>query len=59
ISEDNYYTKSTEFRLWLHRSKKKYFEEMTADGTCRTRFAKNIAKEDQNQVDSIGDSIDA
>ncbi|KAF9213871.1 hypothetical protein BGZ59_004711 [Podila verticillata] len=23
ISEDNYYTKSTEFRLWLHRSKKK------------------------------------
>ncbi|KAF9205116.1 hypothetical protein BGZ59_000676 [Podila verticillata] len=94
ISEDDYYTKSTEFRLWLRRSKKKYFEEMTADETRRyfkkfvkawnnfdldesyykgirssqisnkgsTKykwgFAKNIAKEDQNQVDSVRDSID-
>ncbi|KAG0011506.1 hypothetical protein BGZ81_002143, partial [Podila clonocystis] len=35
ISEDDYYAKSTEFRLWLRRSKKKYFEEMTADETRR------------------------
>jgi len=35
ISEDEYYTKSTEFRLWLRRSKKKYFEEMTADDARR------------------------
>lgn len=35
ISEDDYYTKSTEFRLWLRRAKKKYFEEMTADETRR------------------------
>ncbi|KAF9275796.1 hypothetical protein BGZ74_003838, partial [Mortierella antarctica] len=94
ISEDDYYTKSTEFRLWLRRAKKKYFEEMTADETRRyfkkfvkawnnfdldesyykgirssqisnkgsTKykwgFAKKIGKEDQNQVDSVRDSID-
>ncbi|GJJ76750.1 hypothetical protein EMPS_09109 [Entomortierella parvispora] len=31
ISEDDYFNKSTEFRLWLRKSKKKYFEELTAD----------------------------
>ncbi|KAG0012489.1 hypothetical protein BGZ81_001562 [Podila clonocystis] len=35
IAEDDYYTKSTEFRLWLRLSMKKYFEEMTADETRR------------------------
>ncbi|KAG0096580.1 hypothetical protein BGZ93_004308 [Podila epicladia] len=94
ISEDDYFNKSTEFRLWLRRAKKKYFEDMTADETRRyfakfvkawnnfdldesyykgirssqisnkgsTKykwgFAKKIGKEDQNQVDSVRDSID-
>ncbi|KAG0209380.1 hypothetical protein BGX28_010368 [Mortierella sp. GBA30] len=35
ISEDDYFTKSAEFRLWLRQAKKKYFEDMKADDTRR------------------------
>ncbi|KAF9576817.1 hypothetical protein EC968_003324 [Mortierella alpina] len=35
ISEDDYFTKSAEFRLWLKQAKKKYFEDMSADDTRR------------------------
>ncbi|KAG0253608.1 hypothetical protein BG011_006258 [Mortierella polycephala] len=35
ISEEDYFTKSTEFRLWLRQAKKKYFEDLTADESRR------------------------
>ncbi|KAF9950998.1 hypothetical protein BGZ72_007441 [Mortierella alpina] len=94
ISEDDYFTKSAEFRLWLKQAKKKYFEDMSADDTRRyfrkfvrawnsfdldesyykgirsaqlsskgtTKyqwgFAKKIAQEDKDRVESVRDSID-
>ncbi|KAI7823507.1 hypothetical protein BC939DRAFT_410924 [Gamsiella multidivaricata] len=35
ISEDDYFSKSTEFRLWLRQVKKKYFEDLSADEARR------------------------
>ncbi|KAF8940968.1 hypothetical protein BGZ58_003700 [Dissophora ornata] len=35
ITEDDYFTKSAEFRLWLRKSKKKYFEDLSADDARR------------------------
>ncbi|KAI1296373.1 hypothetical protein EDD11_007359 [Mortierella claussenii] len=35
ISEDDYFAKSAEFRLWLRKSKKKYFEDLSADDARR------------------------
>ncbi|KAF9201727.1 hypothetical protein BGZ49_008065 [Haplosporangium sp. Z 27] len=35
ISEDDYFSKSAEFRLWLRQSKKKYFEDLSADESRR------------------------
>ncbi|CAO3564718.1 unnamed protein product [Mortierella alpina] len=94
ISEDDYFTKSAEFRLWLKQARKKYFEDMSADDTRRyfrkfvrawnnfeldesyykgirsaqlsskgtTKyqwgFAKKIAQEDKDRVESVRDSID-
>ncbi|KAF9357430.1 hypothetical protein BGX26_003714 [Mortierella sp. AD094] len=35
ISEDDYFAKSAEFRLWLRQAKKKYFEDLSADDARR------------------------
>lgn len=35
ITEDDYFAKSTEFRLWLRQSKKKYFEDLSSDDARR------------------------
>ncbi|KAG0004236.1 hypothetical protein BGZ79_009902 [Entomortierella chlamydospora] len=35
ISEDDYFAKSVEFRLWLRQAKKKYFEDLSSDDARR------------------------
>lgn len=35
ITEDDYFAKSAEFRLWLRQAKKKYFEDLSADEARR------------------------
>ncbi|CAG8669231.1 538_t:CDS:2, partial [Paraglomus occultum] len=35
ITEDDYYTKSTEFRIWLREYKDKYFDELNSEQTRR------------------------
>ncbi|KAF9549148.1 hypothetical protein EC957_004787 [Mortierella hygrophila] len=50
ISEDDYFTKSSEFRLWLRQSKKKYFEDLTADD-ARKYFKKFVRRWNDFELD--------
>ncbi|KAG0248281.1 hypothetical protein BGZ95_008130, partial [Linnemannia exigua] len=50
ISEDDYFTKSSEFRLWLRQSKKKYFEDLTAD-EARKYFKKFVRRWNDFELD--------
>ncbi|CAG8628661.1 6072_t:CDS:2, partial [Ambispora leptoticha] len=60
ISEDDYYSKSTEFRTWLREEKQKYFDEMSSHQT-RKYFRKfvrawNKGKLDKKYYDGIRSS---
>ncbi|KAF9150287.1 hypothetical protein BG015_007909 [Linnemannia schmuckeri] len=50
ISEDDYFTKSSEFRLWLRQDKKKYFEDLTADD-ARKYFKKFVRRWNDFELD--------
>ncbi|KAF9908791.1 hypothetical protein EC991_009494 [Linnemannia zychae] len=50
ISEDDYFTKSSEFRLWLRQAKKKYFEDLTAD-EARKYFKKFVRRWNDFELD--------
>ncbi|KAG9298430.1 hypothetical protein G9A89_008694 [Geosiphon pyriformis] len=60
ISEDDYYSKSTEFRIWLREEKEKYFDEMSSDQTRRyfRRFVRawNKSKLDKKYYEGIRSS---
>ncbi|KAF8937017.1 hypothetical protein BGZ47_009213 [Haplosporangium gracile] len=50
ISEDDYFTKSSEFRLWLRQAKKKYFEDLTAED-ARKYFKKFVRRWNDFELD--------
>ncbi|CAG8534973.1 1599_t:CDS:2 [Ambispora gerdemannii] len=50
ISEDDYYSKSTEFRTWLREEKQKYFDEMSSHQT-RKYFRKFVRAWNKDKLD--------
>lgn len=52
ITEDDYYTKSTEFRIWLREYKDKYFDELNAEQT-RRYFKKFVNAWNQFKLESM------
>lgn len=52
IDEDDYFEKSTEFRLWLKEYKHKYFDELSSKD-ARYYFKKFVRKWNDQDLDGI------
>lgn len=51
ISEEDYYAKATEFKVWLHEEKNKFFDELTSE-QAHEQFKKFVKAWNKFKLDS-------